>query len=826
MRAPFSGQLTFETSTPDAQPSDPSFGEYRNAGRAFDGFVGLIPFVKASSVRSDVLITDKPAGGGTDIMSILGTARIQNEPLWFSLTMLDTGGGVFDSDLLPLVPPALADLDDTAFTLSSEVLGISVFGELTRLVPEPSSLCVMGLGVSVVLVRRRRRDPDLGRVTGMRRDRRSGAAGLATVLLAVGMGSPLARADLVTWEFEGVLTSVNDYTGFLGPSVYVGAPFSGQLTFDTSVPDSNPGNPHAGTYPQALLSISGDVGAVPFAGGSGPVSYISVLDDQAITLHDFIGVDGLVMIDGEVIEAYLSLRDFDGVMLTSDALPLDPPDVGLMETRVFGLASEALGLSVRGTLSSLTPEPGTLAVLGLGVAQLAIGRRTRPRQWARARHSSRRTLALLAWMAVFCLFPACQPARAVLVTWEFEGVLTSVNDYTGFLGPSVYVGAPFSGQLTFDTSVPDNDPGDPHTGSYPQALVTISGNVGEVSFGGGSGPTSRILVVNDDPTTLHDVMSIGGRVSINGQAVETYLNFRDWDAVMLTSDALPVLPLDVGLMETRVFGLASEALGLSVRGTLSSLTPEPGTFAVLAVGVVHLALWRRTRPTRTAQARHRLRRTPTVLAWMAVFCLFPAYQPARASCDPAAYNCTGVPACRCTDLVVLWDLTPSLDLAFDNIQAELPSVLEMAWCRAGGSPGDLRVGLIVFFNAEPLEGKDAVKVRYPLTSDVQDACVNGIGNPTSGILFGVGYGPEASDEALHEMLGATAWAGAASCVHTPAVRFTEPFRQECRKIAILITDAVPGTCNENASTCEARLRGYRWADQAAAAGIELADPPP
>jgi len=42
-------------------------------------------------------------------------------------------------------------------------------------------------------------------------------------------------------------------------------------------------------------------------------------------------------------------------------------------------------------------------------------------------------------------------------------------------------------------------------------------------------------------------------------------------------------------------------------------------------------------------------------------------------------------------------------------------------------------------------------------------------------------------------------------------------------MAILPADAVPEMCNENSSTCEARLRGYRWADQAAAAGIELAE---
>ena len=412
---------------------------------------------------------------------------------------------------------------------------------------------------------------------------------------------------------------------------------------------------------------------------------------------------------------------------------------------------------------------------------------------------------------------AVLPARGDLVTWEFEGVLTFVNDYTGFLGPSVYVGAPFSGQLTFESSTPDTVPSDPRRGVYLGAGKALGGTIGDNLFIADPASSIDIRVACDELGTGDDSIWIGTRIRISGQPIQFALTLIDDDGLMLPSDALPLEPPSLSLMDVRTMSMGSEPLGLLIFGALTRLVPEPSSL-LLWTGIAYMMM----RGSSRSRPRGSWRR---VVAGVIVGCvvLGAAVNPveAQTSCDTSLYDCTGAAPCRCMDLVILWDLTPSLSDAFPTVQNKLRDVLKMAWCYSGGASGDLRVGLIVFFNTTG-EGRDVVKVEYPLTTDVQDVCVNGISNPASGVWMGQGFGPEASDEALHEMLGATAWAGAASCVHTPAVRFTEPFRQECRKVAILITDAVPGMCNENRYTCEARLRGYRWADQAAAAGIELA----
>ena len=75
---------------------------------------------------------------------------------------------------------------------------------------------------------------------------------------------------------------------------------------------------------------------------------------------------GGVNIAGEILSFGIFLFDSDGTMFSSDALPLIPPDLLIVELPTFSITSQPLGVNISGTLTSVVPEPGTLSLLVLG----------------------------------------------------------------------------------------------------------------------------------------------------------------------------------------------------------------------------------------------------------------------------------------------------------------------------------------------------------------------------------------------------------------------------------------------------------------------------
>jgi len=59
---------------------------------------------------------------------------------------------------------------------------------------------------------------------------------------------------LITFAFEGDITSVTDRDGILGGQVQVGDTFSGSYTFESTTPDSNP-HVRFGYYADAITSV-------------------------------------------------------------------------------------------------------------------------------------------------------------------------------------------------------------------------------------------------------------------------------------------------------------------------------------------------------------------------------------------------------------------------------------------------------------------------------------------------------------------------------------------------------------------------------------------
>lgn len=72
------------------------------------------------------------------------------------------------------------------------------------------------------------------------------------------------------------------------------------------------------------------------------------------------------------------LSDYTRTAFNSDALPLTPPELADFPayTRFSAGIPDQVGRVLGGPLSSLTPEPGSLVMLSLGIAGL-LARRSR-----------------------------------------------------------------------------------------------------------------------------------------------------------------------------------------------------------------------------------------------------------------------------------------------------------------------------------------------------------------------------------------------------------------------------------------------------------------
>lgn len=154
--------------------------------------------------------------------------------------------------------------------------------------------------------------------------------------------------------------------------------------------------------------------------------------------------------------------------------------------------------------------------------------------------------------------------------------------------------------------------------------------------------------------------------------------------------------------------------------------------------------------------------------------------------------------CGCMDLVFVIDDTGSMSGAISNVKSGLADILSNAQTASGG---DLFTGLVSF--------KDHVIVKQDMTDDPV-AITNAI---LALVASGGGAFPEASDQAINLVVN-----GASDSATLCATGSLDAFltnRLDCLKIAILVTDATPGGCDNT----ESNVLATEVADDAAGKDI-------
>jgi hypothetical protein len=210
---------------------------------------------------------------------------------------------------------------------------------------------------------------------------------IGLVVLAIILISPCAivRAEQIKIGLSGWVDYVSDSYNLLGNKVHQGDLITGYYIYDSTTPDSDPGNTHDGVY-EHLTSPYGiflSVGSLTFQTDPTNVDFIVGLRDNynsprdyfLISSHNNLDLNTGISIDNIGLE----LVDNTGDVLSNDILPSVPPDLSKWQydksflvsggKYPFPSSSEKTLFNFSGHIESvwLIPEPATAFLFGLGL---------------------------------------------------------------------------------------------------------------------------------------------------------------------------------------------------------------------------------------------------------------------------------------------------------------------------------------------------------------------------------------------------------------------------------------------------------------------------
>jgi hypothetical protein len=214
------------------------------------------------------------------------------------------------------------------------------------------------------------------------------ASAVALGIVAVSGGVQKAEADLITFDFTGtVITVAPELLGTFS----LGDAMTGSYTFDSTTPGVS--GPDTSIYNLAITALDVTVGSY-VATASSPGS-ILITNDFLTTSADlylatnFVSGPTISNTFGtwDVITFLFNLTDTTGTVFTTTDLPLSPPNLAAFDITAASLLfrdeSQGVLVAVSADLNSLTspvPEPGTLLLIGSGLAGFGITTRRRNRK--------------------------------------------------------------------------------------------------------------------------------------------------------------------------------------------------------------------------------------------------------------------------------------------------------------------------------------------------------------------------------------------------------------------------------------------------------------